>query len=629
MRVLFLAMRSNKVIIALLLFLAVACKKDDGNPSGSSSNSNDVELTLVDDHLYHLGVGVIESDKSIETFGGKISISGIEIDAVKASDKSIAFGISESIPVGAQKLSISINNEATQELAINIAALPAVSNPEQVLVDYKVAIEDLNQTTQALFDSTSARYNIQADPNVDLNLDALNDSLRFYIDAFNAASPEEKMIAAKVLNAQLLDVKDLIKSMKENMFLMTISSGFGKKASVCEDLTFNTSEAWQCVLSEFRSNMIALMVDCSANWVIGGTVGGVFGALATSGFGVGVGAAIGINVANFFNAISLFNFLKANVCNLKGALVVTAQNIFNKASLSFENDAYTPINYRVARRNIQSGDATSAVAFVKDYVEAYSSFVGKIKEYFPDKIAAIPGFQSLSERAIELEDVNYLSFEVKGNSKVNFIDMQGDASKPELMFTTDEITDQNFTLVVNYDDGVFKLSEEFDAVLAGELETWFSGTYELLSNPNYPNECSSTKAGSKGQVYFLAYEKVNGNPGVITYFKSVLPEIPDVMSAYGSFNLKDGVKEYVYLYEDLWYVRFSDLEYKDGQLNTAANSSAYASYVKQDHFSGSPNGCGGTGFDFWYGVKVNATESNSSPGGLSPTEIQAMRDMRE
>lgn len=611
-------MRLKSLLIVFLLIIGISCKKENGNNSGNSSNPATIKLTLLDDQLFHLGVGLIESDKAITSFDGKISIGGIEVDGVQASNNSVAFGVPETVPAGSQKLIIALNNEEPQELSLQIAALPVVSNPEQVVIDYKLAIEDLNQTTQTLFDSTVARFNIPSNPIADANIDALNDSLNYYINAFNNASPEEKMVAAKVMNAQLLDVKDLVKSMKETMFLMSISSSFGKMASPCNDPEFNASQAWYCVLTEFRSNMIGLLLDCTVNWAIGGAIGGAFGILSSGGFAAGVGAAIGINVANFFNAISVFNFLKANVYNLASALVISYHELFGKKELQFTNDEYTAVNYSLTRRNLQSSDINSEFEFIKGYVKVYTDFVNKVKSYFPDKVDAIPDFQGLKERTGQLEDLSYLRFEVKGNNKVNLLDVGGTASRPELLFTTDETGEQSFTLVAFYDDGVFSTTNEFDAKLGGGEYTWLVGEYETRAYPGYNGECSPNP-GTKAEVYFC----IDKNGKQANYFKSATSGIDPQFSTYGSIDLTNGSKGSAYAYGQDFYMSFTGLVYSGQTLES--DTTGYI-YLKAP--GGAGTGCGNSIYQYYYRNKLTATNVGSqTPAGLSPTELQQIMDL--
>lgn len=626
----FLTMRSNKVFIALLFILTVACKKEDGNPA-NSGESNDVHLTLVDDQLYQLGTGIIEADKKIESFNGKIKFAGKEIEALQVSDNQIAFIVEEDAAAGANQILVSVNNESPKELGAMITALPSITNPDVVVSDFKTSIDELNEVSNAFYDSLCLHFNLSKDPAVVASNQELNDSLNLYISEFNSASPEDKMIAAKIINAQLLDLKDLVKSMKEDIFLMSITLGQGKKPSVCENAKWNTSKFWECTFQLSIKNIEKLLLECGVNTMIGSATGGILGALLGSGIGATLGAKLGFAVATTFNIVAIYSCLNANRINFEEAMVVTEQKMSGKAELRFTNDEYSGVNYSLVRRNLQVDDAENGLGVIKDYLQAFAKFSAMIQTNLSDRIKGIPQIKSLQTRTSELEDLNYLSFEVKGNNKVNFIDKQGTGSTPELMFTTDETSDQNFTLVVHYNDGVFNVTQEFDAVLSltPNPEKWFYGTYELLGNPDYPSDCSNNKQGSKGQLYFLAYEKQNGDPGVITYFKSIFGDIPSSYSNEGNFNLNDGIKESAYLYKDLWFVQIAELEYSNGTLKTATGSANTSSYIKHDHSAGSPNGCGGTGFVYWYGAKIDAYESATAPSGLTPTEIQSMRALQE
>lgn len=449
-------------LISGMVFCTDSCKKEDKTDPKPAQ-----QLTLDQTEAMQYSTIVVEADIPVEGFNSKVQISGIETDAVVMEEKYIAFMIKQDIPVGAAKLSIQCNG-GYFEFPITINELPAINNPKEVITNYQNDIQKLNDLSIIAMDSFYNHYKMAKDKvysDLVEGKKSINDSLNKYLAKFNKLDQDAQMIAAKIIEANRMQLKETNESILAFNQMIINGNLLYKKG-------LNISELERQVLNSTKRSMIRLKLQVLTNLMVGSATGALVGAIFASSGGASVigwklGAEVGFLVASGFSAMSILEFHFNLLTNFERVWMPSKASLDGALLIipSFNNDEDTKIKLSIERHNLQPTDISSEYPFVSDYIKETTDFISFVKKKCSTFIKSTPDFKNLVQTIKNVEKLEYISVSVTENNKVTCSGISGTPENPIIRFKSGDAADQLFSYTVTYNDGVFKQSTTYEAVL--------------------------------------------------------------------------------------------------------------------------------------------------------------------
>lgn len=463
----------KKTLIQIFLVSAIiigidACKPEDKPDPKPAAQ----QLTLDQTEAMQYSTLVIVADIPVDGFNNKVNIAGIETDAVVMEGKYIAFMIKPDIPAGTTKISVQCNN-GHFELPITIKELPVIADPKATLLAYRNEMKKINDLALAAVDSMTKWF---GNKNTILFTDLaesrkiIDDSLNLYITKFNNLDAESQMVAAKIIEANRIQMKETYESIKSFNQMMADGILLHKKAP-------NYSEIMEQIFVNITRSQLHLINKLAVNFMTGAAIGSAIGAIiSTSGIGnplIGwkLGAVVGFGAAAWFNSDAVLIFLHILENNYNHAWIVAENDL--KGALTFIPDFYNDearkVVLTIKRLNLQPTDNSSKYLFVKNYLLATNKFINFVKQKCGSFIKSTPDFKNLVQISKPVEKFDYLTVKVTDNNKVQFVGFSGTPEAPTIRFKSDDANDQPFSYTVTYNDGVFEQTSTHDGVLTTRI----------------------------------------------------------------------------------------------------------------------------------------------------------------
>ncbi|MDX5319544.1 MAG: hypothetical protein LPK49_00660, partial [Bacteroidota bacterium] len=226
---------------------------DDPNLGG-----NQTELKLLSPSLTQMQVGELESKTNLLPGTFQVRIGSVDLSATLEGSNRLFFLLGDEVPAGNHTLSVLIDGESEKTFPIEVKALPLVTNPDAVVDNYVNLIVELNNASESLYDSARIWYNLPNNPAVEATRKKWNDSLTYYLDAFDKLQGPEKLFAAKLIQANLMEMIPIMEAIRDNS-LALLNSGFaGKNGSPCAD-EYTKSAALKCFFDEAQRDLVRLL----------------------------------------------------------------------------------------------------------------------------------------------------------------------------------------------------------------------------------------------------------------------------------------------------------------------------------------------------------------------------------
>lgn len=461
------------LFLSLFLLVPVGCKKKEVAPD-NTGNPDDVALTLTQASAHQYGIVMVEADKDIKSFEGKVKVDTLETPAVLVDNKHIAFMIKPEVTAGTKKLDITVNGDKKHELSITILALPEITDPGKAIGDYKSDIDNYTVQTATAIDSVYSRLNMPKDDNIKTLENALKnaqDSINKYVAQFNSLPPDQKLLAAKIMSASQLDFQEDFTALKGFNGFMIAGGTMEKKQDNecnCDPYEKNVAQRMECFLSCMNIETRKMIAEHMLGTISSGALGWVIGTLINAEWGGKAGAVIAGGLYLWSTKDLLLNYGSILVSNFNTAFITDGYfDMRNKSSVSFDNDQYSTVKIKLSRRNMLTSDQSSSQTFLKDYVVSTLDFFNEMSS----TLKWSPVYPVKRNGIKDVYDLSELKVTVEGNSDVQFAGISGTPADPSLKFTTMQTTDQNFTVRLKYDDGIFQTENTFDAVLKIRLGT--------------------------------------------------------------------------------------------------------------------------------------------------------------
>ncbi len=424
---------------------------------------------------------------SASEYSGRIG--GLDVRLFKIDEKLVF--IAPVLPEGETFLEFDIN-DLSYQLAFNMLPASQVSNPDEVVFSFIQEQKTRSASNAALIEELVSENQKQ------LYTEDLQRINRLFDDAelaFQSATEAEKLEAAQFIAANKAEVEALNLAMDE--YVAAVKALGQSKSIYDNESEFNTA------YGRFVAARILLISQARKiiAWTAAGAVAGSWFPVIGNGLGAAIGAGIGIG--NFLIALEADNIATNQLTEFES--IVEELNIDNKATLTFTNKQKKTLSVSGKYNNLNaqygSSNMTNIKSFVS-YLSVFRSLFDQINEYLPETLQIKPkiisDFTSV-RNAYKVIHANYLTIGNISNNKVSFSYEVVDGEF-KVTFSTDEITDQDFTFDIDYNFNGFseqtttqsaKLTVNVDPLL-GEWEA-----YEVDGIPvgqwqyYYLGECSN------------------------------------------------------------------------------------------------------------------------------------------
>ncbi len=410
---------------------------------------------------------------SADEYTGRIG--GIDVRLFNIDEKLVF--IVPVLPVGETFLEFDIN-DFSYELAFNMLSVPQVGNPEEYVGSFIQEQQTRTTANVALIDELVPADQKQM---YTLELERISQLFADAEQAFQSATEAEKLEAAQFIEANKSDVEALNLAMDE--YMIAVKSLTQTKSIYDSESDFNAAYA------RFVTARILLISQARKiiAWTAAGAIAGSWFPVIGNGLGAAIGAGIGIG--NFLLALEADNIATNQLTEFES--IVDELNIDGKAALMFTNKQKQtlPISGIYNNLNAQYGSSNmSSIQSFVSYLSVFRSLFDRINEFLPEVIQIKPKLISdlTSVRSASKQiHANYLSISNVSNNKVTY-SVENVEGELKVTFSTEEITDQDFTFDVNYSFNGF--SEETmtqTATLSVDVDPLL-GKWEAVEIEGYP-----------------------------------------------------------------------------------------------------------------------------------------------
>jgi len=359
--------------------------------------------------------------------------------------------------------------------------------------------------------------------------------------AFQSATEAEKLEAAQFIAANKAEVEALNLAMDE--YVAAVKALGQSKSIYDNESEFNTA------YGRFVAARILLISQARKiiAWTAAGAVAGSWFPVIGNGLGAAIGAGIGIG--NFLIALEADNIATNQLTEFES--IVDELNIDNKATLTFANKQKKTLSVSGKYNNLNaqygSSNMTNIQSFVS-YLSIFRSLFDQINEYLteglqikPKLITDLTSVRSASKQI----HANYLSISNVSNNKVTY-SVENVEGELKVTFSTEEITDQDFTFDVNYSFNGFSEETMTQTATLSVDENLLYGTWEAIR-----------MAGDiVGQWQYYYYDEC---PNVIANAYILQNETWEFTETTLDVKIMEAGKEYIYTGLDITNCSYSDL----------------------------------------------------------------------
>ncbi len=420
--------------IVLLLFTATYTSCSDENSPEVNPES---QITLYKNTLAQGEVGLLLTDEVFTSITATINNEDITLT------KAIG-GYGFIVPITLAKGEYSINiaaNETTLELSLSVTEVADIQDPDQYVNN---EIEKINtQISNSVLAKSKLPTNEQAAYQQDV--DTIQSWIQQYKAAYELLSPEEKLAAAKTLEANRQNFEELVAAV-DNLNAATLKL---KKAEV---------ENHEALIEDAMAEYTLAVIKVARSTAVAGILAST-GFLTFGPIGAAIGGGIGIGLVAL-----KFKELNAAQSVLLNNTFLPFQNMvakFKKSTIEFEKGAYNELFIEASYRSVNNNDANgNSVPIANTFI----SSITQAKQIWDDLMAKLNvnlsfGAKDISEIATSKTEVRTIHSENLKieNISVNTITSAVDRSegKFKLKFTNSEEKDAEFTFDIVYSNAKF------------------------------------------------------------------------------------------------------------------------------------------------------------------------------
>ena len=423
----------NKLILFVALSLVYTSCSENTDPE---INQQEATLSLYKSTLNQGEVGLILSDQSIASISAILNSENMPLTS---TSEGYGFVVPLDLAMGSYTLNITAD-EKVVDFTLTIRETENIPDPDQYI---NKTLQDINtQVTDAGEIKSKLPANEQASFQNDI--ETINGWIDQYKTAYDALTPEQKLVAAKTIEANKQNLEDLSTAI-DNLNASTLKL---KKAELDnhEDIIEDAMEEYTlAVISVARSTAIAAILT-STGFLTFGPLGAAIG----GGIGVGI---VALN----------FKRLSAAQSVLMNNTFLPFENLlakFKKSTLEFNNDEYTEISISANYRSVNNGDLNSQTSIVNNFV----SNALKAKEIWDDLMKKLNVTMAYAAKDITEvtatnttnRDIHSSNLEIQNVSSPNIsYDVDRSEGRFSIKFNSSEDYDEDFTFDLVYSNEKF------------------------------------------------------------------------------------------------------------------------------------------------------------------------------
>ncbi|MFT6383461.1 MAG: hypothetical protein ACJAQR_000272 [Bacteroidia bacterium] len=423
----------NKLILFVALSLVYTSCSENTDPE---INQQEATLSLYKSTLNQGEVGLILSDQSIASISATLNSENMPLTS---TSEGYGFVVPVDLAMGSYTLNITAD-EKVVDFTLTIRETENIPDPDQYI---NKTLQDINtQVTDAGEIKSKLPANEQASFQNDI--ETINGWIDQYKTAYDALTPEQKLVAAKTIEANKQNLEDLSTAI-DNLNASTLKL---KKAELDnhEDIIEDAMEEYTlAVISVARSTAIAAILT-STGFLTFGPLGAAIG----GGIGVGI---VALN----------FKRLSAAQSVLMNNTFLPFENLlakFKKSTLEFNNDEYTKISISANYRSVNNGDLNSQTPIVNNFV----SNALKAKEIWDDLMKKLNVTMAYAAKDITEvtatnttnRDIHSSNLEIQNVSSPNIsYDVDRSEGRFSIKFNSSEDYDEDFTFDLVYSNEKF------------------------------------------------------------------------------------------------------------------------------------------------------------------------------
>jgi len=500
------------MLVAFSMFTFVAsCKKDKSEePEPQNITTNKAQYKFYE-------IGAITFRNSMQT-GSLIegSSNGQKATLAVANDSTLVFTvIPEVFPAGDNALSFSVDGK-DYGVVVKVVASQLVANPREAMDQFTIThLEQLNMLEAALAKDVTGTM---LSPEVTEAFKKARELTDDFNSKFAQMNAEDQKIVANFLAANQPAFDELTgKLISIADYLASGDHGMLKTTNLCA--TGTALERYKCHWGEFNRHLndFVFLAYSAAIAVSTMPVTGL------AGFGVGAFAAAmaapsGVAMISFAAKLLYIHF--KIVCFLVYDNCSPANLKATTDPVVFQRDIDQPLPMKLELRNIQPQDASSQLGWLKPGMQAVNVY-----NAFWDKLSLTQfkiTYKAENKAMFTPFSMSHMSISVAGNSNVTLSKFGGTVNAPVVTLTSSSQAEENFTLQVQYNDGVnVPVTHTLPAKLAGPA-TDSLAIYEAAVVGGWTvNQSGSTSAPKNMELFSNGtghYLLSNGNTHAITWW---------------------------------------------------------------------------------------------------------------
>lgn len=418
------------IILLFISILTLGCSKK--NDDEIIQETSDVIISTEQTNLKDTQLSTITVENYIlakETYSAKFGDQDIVLG--KVNDSSLTFMVPPNIPSGKYNLVIDI---ASNTIEFDITKTELTETPENVFSNFVGDYQNEIDQTIALFDQG----------NVPPQLLSAKDKIDKAITDLNNLSETDKIIAAKFIERNTTDLKELERALSQESIIYSGKTILKR----C-----NTFDCYLTYAAKVAGVIIAVKV---------GTLGAtVFGALL--GADAIISAIRGKRSVLFSKAKKVFSeslnisiFYSSKVIQLvyeEGNNRFTSYRTANVNPYKIDNNTTIKFNIKPTKRTLNQEDENSSNEIVKNFIAVYLKIKNLWNEHFIDELGTLPTFND-NETQEFADELSQFSLVISNNSEnVSVSSISGSVEEFTATFTNSTDIEQDFTLDVIFKEG--------------------------------------------------------------------------------------------------------------------------------------------------------------------------------
>ncbi|KOY51796.1 Ig-like domain-containing protein [Polaribacter dokdonensis] len=394
-------------------------------------NLNDTEIATI-----------IVSDFTLDQELYNATFGNFDIVLKKKANNKLNFLVPPNMESGSYQLEVDFSSNS---LEFNVTKTILQDTPENTIVSFAGSFETDIENTIALF----------SQGNIPPQLLSAKDDIQKAISELNSLGDEDKIIAAKFIKNNSLEINELESLLSQQDILYSPKS----QSKLC-----NTP---QCYFAYGAKVFIAVTL-----LEAGGTIA-VIGAII-----VGVDAIVSLIRGKQSILVSKAKKVAEEALNitlfwrdkLLDVVFDKANNsIFNKSKNQNDNEIEnkTEVTFKIkpSKRTLDAEDANSSEDFVNDFVAAYLSLKNFWNENFANSLGAFPDFNDNEEQTFA-DELSQFSIAIATNSdNVEVSDISGNVEEFSATFTNKTDLKQDFSLDVIFAETNVEAKTSIDLII--------------------------------------------------------------------------------------------------------------------------------------------------------------------